>query len=188
MKSKLILCLALVLSGGLFGCSTSKPTNLNTATLLQNALTKIDQQVPELKSIGMSTGISSLGQAWHGEEYASAEFVLRKNIRYHPAGEFSHETTPVPYVDIYITITRYASFDDAQKDLERGLRLRQATPEPKANYKGATLYKYRSGGGTVICEDGLYVVEINPNSEGASPIVMQVLDVVLTELDSKKLK
>jgi hypothetical protein len=40
----------------------------------------------------------------------------------------------------------------------------------------------------VVCQSGLYIVEINPNSEGASPLVMRVLDVVLAELDSTSSK
>ena len=45
------------------------------------------------------------------------------------------------------------------------------------------LYNSHSGGGTVIYEDGLYVIEINPGNN-ARPFVMKVLDVVLAELNS----
>ena len=134
----------------------------------------------------MTTGIPASGQVWHGEEYASGGFVLRQNTRYHPAGEFPRETKPVPYVDISVTITRYASSGDAQKDLKMGL-LRNQGPQPKENYKGATLYRWLDSTGktaNVVCQSGLYIVEINPNSEGASPLTMKVLDVVLGELNS----
>jgi hypothetical protein len=171
---------------------TLKQTVLNTPTFLQNVLNKIEQQVPEYGSIGMTTGIRSSGQVWHGEEYASGGFFLRQYPRYHPAGEFPRETKPVLFGDISVTIARYVSSGDAQKNLEMSLSLRQAAPPPKGIiYKGATLYRYLDSTGktaTVVCQSGLYIVEINPNSEGARPLTMKVLDVVLAELDSTRSK
>jgi hypothetical protein len=161
--------------------------NVNPATFQQKTFQKVERRVPELVCIGTSTGIPGSGQVWHGEEYASAAFVLRKNTRYHPAGEFPRSTTPVPYADLFVTITRYASSSDAQKDLEKSFRLRAVTFEPKVTYKGATLYKYQGASGSVmaaICQSGLYVIEISPNSESASLLTMKVLDVVLAELHS----
>jgi hypothetical protein len=61
------------------------------------------------------------------------------------------------------------------------------TFEPKVTYKGATLYKNQGASGSVmaaICQSGLYVIEISPNSESASLLTMKVLDVVLAELHS----
>ncbi|HUZ07810.1 MAG TPA: hypothetical protein VMV89_10040 [Candidatus Paceibacterota bacterium] len=185
-KPKLILCLALVLSGGLFGCS-SKQTSTNTSASLQNILRQIEQRVPELESTGISAGISSSSQVWPGEEYASAGFVLMKNPRYHPVGEFPREKSPVPYCDIYVTVTRFPSSGEVQKYIKNNLFgvARQASPERKGKkYKGAILYRYNSGFGHVVCQDGLYIIEIMPINEGASPLTMKVLDVLLAELGS----
>jgi len=190
MKPKLLLGLALGLSGGWFGCSTSESPHLTPVTSLPDVLKQIEQRVPELGAIGMTTGIPSSGQVWHGEEYASGGFFLRQNPRYHPAGEFPRETKPVLFGDIYVTITRYASSGDAQKDLKMGL-FRNQGPQPKESYKGATLYRWLDATGktaNVVCQSGLYIVEINPNSEGAKPLTMKMLDVVLAELDSSSAK
>ena len=87
--------------------------------------------------------------------------------------------------DIAVTIHRYASSGDEEQDVEKSLfRDRQERPATKEKYKGADLYRWRSGGGQVVCQDGLYVIEITPFREGASPVVMKVLDVVLAQLNS----
>jgi hypothetical protein len=62
------------------------------------------------------------------------------------------------------------------------MRLRQAAPLPKENYKGALLYRFASGGGTVICQSSQYIVEINPNVEAARSLTLKVLDVVLGQI------
>jgi hypothetical protein len=189
MKPKLILGLAIVLGGGLFGCSESKSTNVNTATLLQNTFQKIEKRVPELACIGSTNGIPGSGEVWHGEEYADAAFVLRKSMILRPAGEFPQNANAGPNVrpDISIVITRYASSGDAQKDVQKSFFLRQSSPELKGTYKGAALYEDLGESGEVlmaICQSGQYVVEVNPDSEQAFPLVMKVMDVVLAELHS----
>jgi hypothetical protein len=88
-----------------------------------------------------------------------------------------------PLPDLFVTIHRYASIGDTQQDLENSLRSREAGLPQKKIYKGAALYTYHTGGGTLICEDGLFVIEINPGNN-ARPFVMKVLDVVLDELNS----
>lgn len=191
VKTKLIFCLALVLSGGLFGCSTTsiRPVETFSPAQLQNhakeIFNKIEQQVPELGSTGMTTGTLSSSEIWHGDEYASGGFFLLKNPTY-ISKEFSRlkgMSSGIPGPDLDVTIHHYASSGDAQKDLERGFYSRPGTRPPKQIYKGATLYQYRSGAGRVICKDGPYIIEINPGSGGASPFVMKVLDVVLAELN-----
>ena len=203
MNPKIILCLALVLSGVLAGCSptaqppataTAKPSQIQKQVEslpdLKTVLTNLESSVPEFGSIGMSTGIPSSGQTWQVEEYARAGFVLRKNPRSNPPGTFPRETTPVPIVDLYITITRYASAGEVQKYIKNSLFgiARSVSPEPKEEYKGAILYRYSSGFGQLVCQSGLYIVEINPNCEGAMPLTMKVLDIVLAELDSTSSK
>jgi hypothetical protein len=162
MKPKLILCLALVLSGGLFGCSHSP--NPNAAARLQNIFKEIEHQFPELGSANITSGTSSSGEVWKGEQYATAWF-----------GSFR------------ITIHRYASSDGAHKDVESSLRLRPATFQPKEIYKGTTLYRYQIASGkvmTAICQSGQYIIEINSSTERASQLTMKVLDAVLAELHS----
>jgi len=192
MKSKLLLCLALVLSGGLFGCSTTSSRSVETFSpaQLQNhakeIFNKIEQQAPELGSTGMTTGTSSPAEAWHSEEYAAGGFFLLMNPTY-ISKEFSQlrgMSSGKPLPDLHVTIHHYASSGDAQKDLEKSLRARQQPPQRKGLYKGAMLYRSHSGAGRVICEDGPYIIEISAGSEGASPLVMKVLDVVLAELNS----
>jgi len=89
MKPKLILCLALVLSGGLFGCSTTSSRSVETFSpaQLQNhakeIFNKIEQQAPELGSTGMTTGTSSPAEAWHSEEYAAGGFFFADESHIH---------------------------------------------------------------------------------------------------------
>lgn len=89
-----------------------------------------------------------------------------------------------PLPDLFVIIHRYAFSGDAQKDLEMNLRVRQQSPQRKGLYKGAMLYRSHSSAGRVICEDGPYITESSAGSEGTSPLVMKVLDVVLAELNS----
>jgi hypothetical protein len=190
MKPKLILCLALILSGGLFGCSTTSNRSVETFSPVQlqnhakEIFNKIEQQVPELGSTGMATGTSSPAEVWHGEEYASGGFFLLKNPTYISKGfsQLRGMSSRKPLPDLYVTIHHYVSSSDAQQDVQNSLRLRQAALPQKKSHEGAVLYKYHSGGGTVICEDGPYVIEINPGNNGR-PFVMKVLDVVLAELN-----
>jgi hypothetical protein len=161
---------------------TLKQTVLNTATFMQSILKKIEQQLPELASAGISAGTSSSAhgqdEAWHGEEYAAAGFILPNNPRYRPQ-------------DLHVTIHRFATSGEAQQFLEESLRWRQATPQPKERYKDATLYRYLGASGavmTALCQAGQYIVEISPYSEGGIPLTMKVLDVVLAELDSTSSK
>jgi hypothetical protein len=92
----------------------------------------------------------------------------------------------VPIVDIFLTITRYASLAAAQKDIEQNLLLRQVMPQSRTIYNGAIPYNYTSGG-TMICQAGEYIIELNP-SEQATSSVMKVLDAVLAELKSTAAK
>jgi hypothetical protein len=187
MKPKLIL-FALVLSSGLFGCSsTSQPASHNGAVSFERLFGKIEQQIPELESIGVKTDIPLSGRVWRGDEYATADFVLRNNIRYHPVGEFPRETAPVPYADINVAIARYASSEIEQDDLTNTFRLRQATFLPKEVYKGAVLYRHKGtseGVVSAICQSGQYIIEISAYSEIGAQWTMKVLDTILPALDS----
>lgn len=187
MKPKLILGLVSVMAVTLVGClSTTNSANQETAPSLQNLLQKIEQKIPELESVDMT-----IPPSWHGEECVSTGFVLRKNTRFHPIGDFQRETSPVPYIDVFATIARYGSSSDAQNDLEKSLRMRPAAFPPRAIYKGAVLHKYEGASGkpsTAICQSGLYIVEINANSEGASPFIMKAMDVMLARIDSTSSK
>lgn len=191
MNPKLILC-ALVLSGGLSGCSsTTEPATRDKTVSLENIFKKVEHQVPELESVGTSTGIPGSGQVWHGEEYATAQFVFRDNIRYHPAGEFPRATNPVPYADMSVTITQYDSSQHEQNELEDTFRMRQATFRPKEKYKGAVLYRYQGtskGVMSAICQSGPYIIEIAAYTEPASLLTMKVLDAILPGLDTSTFK
>jgi hypothetical protein len=168
---------------------TLKQTVGDTATFLQDILMKIAQQLPELGAMGRTNGTSSPAEAWNGEEYASGGFVLLESPRY-PPGNFPGAPRQ-PFQDLHITIHRYASSGEAQSDIEKSLRRRPATFQPRESYKGATLYRYlgaSEGIMTAICQADRYIVEINSYSEGASPFIMNVLDVVLAELDSASSK
>ena len=194
MQSIISLYLALVLSGGLLGCSTTSNRSVVTyaPVQLQNhakeIFNKIEQQVPELGSTGIDAGTVSTSDVWHGDEYASGGFFLLKSPRY-PPKEFSRlkgMSSERPDLDLDVTIHRYASSGDAQQDLKKGL-IRNQGPQPKEDYKGTMLYRwlYSTGKtGTVVCQSGLYIIEINPSNGDASPLVMKVLDVVLAELNS----
>jgi len=165
------------------GARSMRPVKPEPQVVLQtdNYIKRIEQQVPELACVGATNGTPSSAQVWQGEEYASAGFVLRKNPRYHAPNEVPRARR-VPLVDFEVTIARYASAREAQQAVEKGLRQRPAMTPPKGSYKGATLYRYTSGGGNAICQYGPYIVEVAPYSEASSPLTMKVLDVVLGEL------
>jgi hypothetical protein len=184
MKPKIILCLALVLSGVLVGCSsTPKSPNFKSSAFLQTFFQKIEQQLPELVLAGITTGTSSSAEAWKGEEYATAGFALAKDATHDPR-ELARQG--IPNLCLGITVHRYVSFDDAQKDLEKSFHSRPALPPPKEVYKGAALYRYASQGENVICQSGLYIIEITPMPRNgiAQSLVMNALDIMLAELDS----
>ena len=198
MKPKLILCLALVLNGCLIGCligcstTSNRPAATYSPVQLQNhaeeIFNKIEQQIPELGTTGIDAGTVSSSDVWHGDEYASGGFFLLKNPRYPPKEFFrlNGMSSEKPLPDLLVTIHRYASSGDAQQDLKKGL-FRNQGPLPKENYKGAILYRwlYSTGKtGTVVCQSGSYIIEINPNNGDTNLLVMKVLDVVLAELNS----
>jgi hypothetical protein len=190
MKPKRIFCLAFVLSSSLLGCSPAKPANIATATVAQSTFEKIEQRVPELACLSATAGVPGSGQVWHGEEYASATFVLRKGMILRPAGEFPQNAGAASNTDpdLSVIVTRYVSSSNAHKDLDRGFRLRSGMTPPKEIYKGAALYRYASEAGTMICHAGRYIIEIIPNPRGGitPSTIMKVLDVVLTECGSQR--
>jgi hypothetical protein len=183
MKSKLILCLALVLSGGLFGCSTIKqfPAKTHSVEIPQNISERIELEVPKLKCFSATNGTSpSFVTAWNGA------FYLWKNPRYHPVGEFPREpATPLLYADMEVVILLYPSADEAQRQFHKSLILRPATFQPEQKYKGGTLRRYCDATGGVqvaIYQSSRFVIEIDCYSENVEPLTMKVLDAVLTEL------
>jgi hypothetical protein len=126
----------------------------------------------------MTNGTSSSREVWKGEEYASAEFIWAAQTGANPPA-------PSPYWALDITIHRYVSLAEVQKDLERGFRSRPAVAPPKEGYKGAALYRYGPGA-NVICQCGLYIIEISPLSHNdfTDSLVMKALDIALGELNA----
>ena len=163
--------------------STSENNDLDATVSLRNIPMVVEREIPELRMLNRQGGVRRQGQ-----EYIQAVFVLRNNTRYHPVGEFPRETKPVPYIDIAITVTRFDCPKHAHDEIIKEMRLRQATPLPTENYKGAWLYRFTSGGGTVICQSERYVIEINPNSADARPFTMSLLDVVLAQIKQASIK
>lgn len=166
-----------------------KQTVHDTATFMQDILNEIEQQFPELGSMGRTNGTSSPTEVWNGEEYASARFVLLKSPRY-PPRDFPRAPRQ-PFQDLQVIICRHASSGDAQQDVENSLSQRPAMHQPRESYKGATLYRYLDASGgvmTAICQSGQYIVETSAYSEGGSHWTMKALDVVLTELGSTSSK
>jgi len=189
MKPKFILGLALVLSGGWFGCSTNQqsPAKAFPLEIPQNISERIELEVPKLKCLGATTGTSPLATAWNGgDQYMQAAFYLWKNPLYHPAGEFPMESaTPLPYADMEVVIVLYRSADDAQSQVHKSLFLRPAMFQPEQRYKGGTLYRYCGATGGVqaaICQSHRFIVEIDCYSKNVEPLTMKVLDALLTEL------
>ncbi len=125
--------------------------------------------------------------AWNCEKQINVSFFLWKNPRYHHAGEFPREpATPLPYADIFVTIARFDSADDAVADLKKSFGRRQAAFRLRGNYQGGTLYQYRDSSGGVqcaICQSGLYIVEIQCLSPSAETLTMKMMDAVLAEFD-----
>jgi hypothetical protein len=178
----------------LVGChhpSAGPSTNLAKG-IPQNVFKAVERQVPELKYISQTGGPASGSVVWQCKEYASATFLLWKNPRYHPLGEFPREpTTPVPYVDVMVTVARYGSAGDALHDLKKSLWQRQVTFQLKENYKGGTLYEYHDSSGGVpaaICQFKEYVIEVNCTSESAEPLTLKTLDAVVAEINSPSRK
>lgn len=183
MKSKLLISLTFILSGGLFGCSQLKQHG-NTRQNLSVISKKIEQRIPTLKYIQTT----QLPRVWNCKEEISAAFFLWKTPRYRPAGEFPREPkTPSPYADMFVTIAKYDSAEDAMRDLKKSLHLRQATFQHNENYRRGTLYQYRDSTGAVqnaICQSHQYIVEVQCLSPAAKALTMKVMDTTLAQLDS----
>jgi hypothetical protein len=192
MKQKIILCLALVLSGGLFGCSTIKqfPAKTHSVEMPQNISERIELEVPKLKCFSATNGTAPFAAAWTawngGEQYMQAAFYLWENPRYHPVGEFPREpATPLLYADMEVVIVLCPSADDAQLQVHKSLSSRQATFQPEQIYKGGTLYQYCDATGgvhDVIYQSHRFIVEIDCYSQNVDPLTMKVLDATLAEL------
>lgn len=166
---------------------TMNQAAFGASTFLQNVFKKIEQQLPELRSAGMTNGTSSSREVWHGEEYVSGGFVLATNAARDPRELAWQRITSLAFS---MTIHRYASADNSQKDLEQGLDLRPAMVPPKETYKDAALYRYDSGAGNMICQFDRYVIEISPmpRSGISQSLLTKALDVVLAELNSTSSK
>lgn len=145
---------------------------------LADVLRKIPGRVPELEAAWITNGSALPDVTWIGEEVARATFVLPKHLRY-MTNDFPRGPRVIPMIDLWVTMVRYSSSNEAQQAVEESLMLRQAAHRPKENYHGSALYTFTSGGGTVICQAGEYVVEITGEGE---PLVMKTLDAVLAEL------
>ena len=170
------------------GCVTSPDTNrsppavtrTNTATIAHTLFQKIEQQLPELSLAGRPTPYRRPPEYGKVEKIQVPDFSCRRipDIpRWNSLGKENAVSGSSGH------IARYPSSRDAQHALQSSLFQRPALTPPKENYRGASLYRYTSGGGTTICHAGEYIIEINPYSEGARPLTMKVLDIVLGELD-----
>src|SRR5277367_5284933 len=115
---------------------------------LLNILRKIEQQFPELKSLGITNGSASSLEWWNGEEYASSSFFLLNSPRY-PPRDFP-AAPKRPFQDLKVIICRFATGDDAQSAVEKSIRQRPAAFQPEESYKGAMLYRYVGASGSVM--------------------------------------
>jgi hypothetical protein len=165
--------------------SLYSPTAIDpdTTSALFDILKQIERQIPEVKLLGLNGGSPAAGPS-DGVEYVLTGFCLRNNTRYHPAGDFPAAVGSVPYDDFMVKITRCVSSLSAQKTLEKIKRQRSAAPPSKEPYKGVTLYRYTADKSAVIFQEGICIVEISDISEAARALTTNVLNVVLTELDS----
>jgi hypothetical protein len=85
----------------------------------------------------------------------------------------------VSYLALGLNIRRFVSSGEVQRYLENTFRERPAVPPAREDYHGAAFYRYKSALGAVICQEGPFVVEMNPRSERGGTLVMKVLDIVL---------
>ena len=189
MKTKLVFLLALVLSGLVLGCSAIEQSSAKSylIEMPQNLPARIESMVPELKCLGATNGTSPSAMAWNGgEQYMQAAFYLRRNPRYHPAGEFPRKPAkPLPYADLNVVIVSYSSANEAQRQVHKSLMMRQAAFQPAEAYKDGTLHRYSDAAGGVqdlIYQSHRFVVEIDCYSRNVEPLTMKVLDAVLTEI------
>jgi hypothetical protein len=189
LNPKRILGLALLLSGGLFGCSTilQSPPKTHSDKIPQNISERIELEVPELKCFNATNQTSPFATGLNGgQQYMQAGFYLWKNPRYHPVGQFPREpATPLLYTDMDIVIVLYPTADDAQRQVHQSLSLRPAAFQPEQRYEGGTLHRYCDATGgvqDVIFQSHRFIVEIDCYSQNVEPLTMKVLDAVLTEL------
>lgn len=163
-------------------CPSTVLPDASQRAFLRNALESIEQQIPELATARVITGLPSSASVWNGQERASAGFYLRANPR-HPAMKFSRGGES-SLVDVHVALAQYVSSDEAKQDVEASLRQRAAVPPPARGYRDGVLFRYSSGAGTAICQHREYVVEVWSSTESAQPFIMKVLDVVLNKIDS----
>ncbi len=155
--------------------SAAKPASRSVAVLMQAIAKKIESQVPELARVGEVSATAPTERP----EQASAGFILPEY-----AGRDLHELVRqgVRFNALEISLRRFTSSDDGRKYLVQTFLERPAADPLKEDYRGAVIYRYASGGGTVLGQDGLFVVEIDPVSERGGLVAMKVLDIVLAEL------
>lgn len=160
----------------------SKSARPELPAMMQAITKKIQQQIPELVAPGAATQTPASARVWKGEEYV-AEFVRAEHVAADPR---KRAKSGLPYLALRITVASYASPADAQKDVQRSLRLRPAMTPPQETYKGASLYRYAPGAANVICQAGPYVVEVSPLPRSGldQSAVMKAVDAVLAEIES----
>ena len=172
--------MGLVIPESLYSATSIDP---DRTWALFDVLNQIERQIPEVKLLGLNGGFPP-GAPSDGVEYVLTGFSLRNGTRYHSVEESPLAAGPIPYDDFMVKITRCISSRNAQKTLKKIRRQRSAAPLSKEQYKGVTLFKYTAEKNAVIFQDGVCMVEISDISEGARALTTNVLNVVLTALDS----
>lgn len=142
------------------------------------ALRKIAEEISELAVDSITNAPALPTVAWNGDAVARAFFLMPKHLRYR-TNIMERGPRQIAMADLEVTAVRYDSSKDAEQAVKGSLGGRQVAPQSKENYRGFTLYRFAPEYGTVICQAGDYVVEIDPLSKAAETMVMKTLDVVL---------
>ena len=190
MRMPIFIISAFLVGMYVIGCGTSSDgpmvTEIDVSEAvapdsIESVLSKVAQHLPELNKAARHDRTVSAPSAWEGDDFAQIELLLKDQPENLPSGWLS-QSNFVPVLGLSVQLVRYSSASEAQKAVQRSLRMRPAAMPRGENYKNVILYRYDSVGAHIICSFESFIIEVVAGSESLTSITFKVLDSILSEL------